>query len=68
MVEAPYTTDTLYAGLQLIQPGETTSARHVAFALRFIIEGERGFTAVEGQKIESVVLILLSLIAGEMSV
>ncbi|KAK5659817.1 hypothetical protein OQA88_1029 [Cercophora sp. LCS_1] len=49
---APYTTDTIYAGLQLILPGETAPAhRHVAFALRFIIEGSRGFTAVEGQKL-----------------
>ncbi|KAJ5811770.1 C6 transcription factor [Penicillium riverlandense] len=51
-MEAPYTTDTIYAGLQLILPGETAPAhRHVAFALRFIIEGEGGFTAVEGRKI-----------------
>jgi gentisate 1,2-dioxygenase len=52
-LRAPYTTDTLYAGLQTILPGETARAhRHTPFALRFIIEGERGFTAVEGEKIE----------------
>ncbi|KAI9497286.1 RmlC-like cupin domain-containing protein [Zychaea mexicana] len=51
-MKAPCTTDTLYAGLQLINPGEVAPAhRHCAFALRFIIEGERGFTAVEGEKI-----------------
>jgi len=51
-LQAPYTTDTIYAGLQLILPGETAPAhRHVAFALRFIVEGERGFTAVEGEKL-----------------
>ncbi|VBB73804.1 Putative gentisate 1,2-dioxygenase [Podospora comata] len=51
-MQAPYTTDTIYAGLQLILPGETAPAhRHVAFALRFIVEGSRGFTAVEGQKL-----------------
>ena len=51
-LDAPYTTDTIYAGLQLILPGETAPAhRHVAFALRFIIEGSKGFTAVEGQKL-----------------
>jgi gentisate 1,2-dioxygenase len=51
-LKAPQTTDTLYAGLQLVNPGETAPAhRHVAFALRFIIEGKRGFTAVEGSKI-----------------
>ena len=49
----PYTTDTLYGGLQIVLPGETAPAhRHRAFALRFIIEGKRGFTAVEGEKIE----------------
>ncbi len=50
-LEAPYTTDTIYGGIQLILPGEIAPAhRHVAFALRFIIEGKQGFTAVEGQK------------------
>jgi gentisate 1,2-dioxygenase len=51
-MKAPHTTDTLYAGLQTILPGETARAhRHTPFALRFIIEGERGFTAVEGEKV-----------------
>ena len=51
-LRAPYTTDTLYAGLQTILPGEVARAhRHTPFALRFIIEGERGFTAVEGEKV-----------------
>ena len=50
--EAPYTTDTLYAGLQLVMPNETAPAhRHVAFAMRFIIEGQGGFTAVHGKRI-----------------
>lgn len=51
-LDAPRTTETLYAGLQLINPGETAPAhRHTAFALRFIIEGSGGFTAVEGRKL-----------------
>lgn len=51
-LSAPCTTDSIYAGLQLILPGEVAPAhRHVAFALRFIIEGTNGFTAVEGEKI-----------------
>ena len=51
-LKAPQTTETLYAGLQLINPGEVAIAhRHTAFALRFIIEGHGGFTAVEGEKI-----------------
>ncbi|KAH8738456.1 gentisate-dioxygenase [Ilyonectria robusta] len=50
--EAPYTTDTLYAGLQLVQPRETAPAhRHTAFACRFIIEGKGGFTAVHGKRV-----------------
>jgi gentisate 1,2-dioxygenase len=51
-LKAPFTTDTLFAGLQTILPGETARAhRHTPFALRFIIEGERSFTAVEGEKV-----------------
>ena len=52
-LKAPCTTDTIYGGLQLVLPHETAPAhRHVAFALRFIIEGNRGFTAVSGEKIQ----------------
>jgi gentisate 1,2-dioxygenase len=44
-------TESLYAGLQLITPGEVAPAhRHTAVALRFIIEGEGAYTAVEGEK------------------
>lgn len=44
-------TDSLYAGLQLIMPGEIApSHRHSAAALRFIIEGRRTYTAVSGEK------------------
>ncbi|KAH7014173.1 RmlC-like cupin domain-containing protein [Microdochium trichocladiopsis] len=49
-LESPFTTDTIYGGLQLVNPGETAPAhRHIAFAFRFIIDGE-GFTAVEGKR------------------
>ena len=48
----PQTTDTLYAGLQLILPGEVARAhRHVAFALRFIVEGDAAYTAVGGERV-----------------
>lgn len=48
----PYSTDTIYAGLQLILPGEIAPAhRHTAFALRFIVEGDGAFTAVEGKRV-----------------
>ncbi|KAL3475744.1 RmlC-like cupin [Aspergillus californicus] len=51
--DAPFTTDTIYAGLQLVMPNETAKAhRHTAFAMRFIIEGEGGFTAVHGRRIK----------------
>lgn len=44
-------TDTLYAGLQLIMPGEVAPAhRHTQSALRFMLEGVGGFTAVSGEK------------------
>jgi len=51
-LRAPQTTDTVYAGLQWIAPGEVARAhRHTAFALRLIIEGAGGFTAVGGEKV-----------------
>lgn len=44
-------TDTIYAGLQLIQPGEIAPAhRHTQSALRFVIEGSGAFTAVDGER------------------
>jgi len=44
-------TQSLYAGLQLILPGETAPVhRHAASALRFVIEGHGAFTAVEGER------------------
>src|SRR6185503_7883276 len=44
-------TDALYAGLQLIMPGEFARAhRHTAAALRFIVEGENTYTAVAGER------------------
>jgi len=43
-------TPTLYAGLQLIMPGEVApSHRHNQSALRFIIEGKGAFTSVDGE-------------------
>ena len=44
-------TQTLYAGLQLILPGEVAPAhRHTQSALRFIIEGSGAYTAVDGEQ------------------
>ena len=45
------TTRTLYAGLQLIMPGEIAQChRHTQGALRFIIEGDGAYTSVEGER------------------
>ena len=44
-------TNSLYAGLQLIMPGEVAPAhRHTQSALRFIVEGRGAYTAVDGEK------------------
>jgi gentisate 1,2-dioxygenase len=44
-------TPTLYAGLQLILPGEVApSHRHTQSALRFIVEGDGAYTAVDGER------------------
>jgi gentisate 1,2-dioxygenase len=44
-------TNSLYAGLQLIMPGEVAPAhRHTQGALRFIVEGSGAFTTVDGEK------------------
>jgi gentisate 1,2-dioxygenase len=45
-------TNSLYAGLQLIMPGEVAPAhRHTQSALRLIVEGSGAYTAVDGEKI-----------------
>ena len=44
-------TGTLFAGLQLIMPGEVAPAhRHTQSALRLIVEGSGAYTAVDGEK------------------
>ena len=44
-------TNTLYAGLQLILPGEVAPAhRHTQNALRFIMQGDGAFTALDGER------------------
>jgi gentisate 1,2-dioxygenase len=44
-------THSLYAGLQLILPGEVAAShRHTQSALRFVIEGEGAYTAVDGER------------------
>jgi len=44
-------TQSLYAGLQVILPGEIApSHRHTQSALRFVVEGHGAFTAVDGER------------------
>ena len=46
-----FATATLFAGLQVILPGEIARThRHAPNALRFIVEGEGAYTAVEGER------------------
>ena len=45
-------TNSLYAGIQLILPGEIApSHRHTASALRMIMEGSGAYTAVNGERV-----------------
>jgi gentisate 1,2-dioxygenase len=44
-------TNSLFAGIQMILPGEVAPAhRHVSAAIRFVLDGEGAYTAVEGEK------------------
>jgi gentisate 1,2-dioxygenase len=44
-------TSSLYAGIQLIMPGEVAPAhRHTQSALRLVLEGSGAYTAVDGEK------------------
>lgn len=46
-----FITNTLYAGMQIIMPGEIAPAhRHTPNALRFVVEGEGAYTAVSGER------------------
>jgi gentisate 1,2-dioxygenase len=46
-----FITNSLYAGLQVIKPGEIApSHRHTPNALRFIVEGEGAYSAVGGER------------------
>ncbi len=45
-------TNTLFAGLQLIMPGEVAPRhRHTQSALRFIVEGDGAYTTVDDQRV-----------------
>ncbi len=45
-------TNTLYAGLQLVRPGEIAPChRHSQTALRFVVEGDGAYTTVDGERV-----------------
>ncbi len=47
-----HATGTIYVGMQLILPGETApNHRHTPSAVRIVVEGEGGFTAVDGERL-----------------
>jgi len=47
----PFATASIFFGLQLILPGETApNHRHSPSAVRLIVEGDGGFTTVEGER------------------
>lgn len=50
--ETARATPTIYLGMQMILPGETApNHRHSPSAIRFVVEGEGGFTVVDGEKL-----------------
>ena len=51
-LESMQATPSIYVGLQLILPGEKApNHRHTPSAIRFVIEGNGGYTIVEGEKL-----------------
>ena len=51
-IETMRATPSIYVGLQLILPGETAPChRHTPTAIRFVVEGNGGYTVVEGEKL-----------------
>jgi gentisate 1,2-dioxygenase len=47
----PYMTNTIFGDVQILAPGEKAPAhRHTTSASRFFMEGEGGYTTVEGEK------------------
>jgi len=51
-LETARATPTIYLGMQLIQPGENApNHKHSPSAVRFVVEGEGGYTCVEGEKL-----------------
>ncbi|HEY0577145.1 MAG TPA: cupin domain-containing protein [Pseudonocardia sp.] len=52
LTDPPATVPTLFAGIQIVMPGETARAhRHTANAFRFIIEGDGAVTTVNGEQL-----------------
>ena len=50
--ERPYITNTIFAAYSLYNPGERAPVhRHTPCASRFVLEGDGGFTVVQGEKL-----------------
>ena len=50
--ETARATPTIYLGMQLIKPGEVApNHKHSPSAIRFVMEGDGGYTVVEGEKL-----------------
>lgn len=50
--DPPATVNTMFAGLQVLMPGEQAPAhRHTANAFRFIVEGSGVYTTVDGERV-----------------
>lgn len=50
--DKPYITNTIFAAYSLYNPGERAPVhRHTPSASRFVLEGDGGFTVVEGEKL-----------------
>ena len=49
----PYMTNTLYSDIQLLKAGERCTAhRHTSSASRFILEGNGGYTVIDGERLD----------------
>jgi gentisate 1,2-dioxygenase len=52
IADKPYITETIFAAYSLYNPGERAPVhRHTPCASRFVLEGDGGFTVVEGEKL-----------------
>jgi gentisate 1,2-dioxygenase len=52
LTDPPATVNSLFAGIQIVMPGETARAhRHAANAFRIIVEGAGAVTTADGERL-----------------